>query len=438
MTRRVAAGALAGLAAAGALVVAAPGPSYAVDPDGDDCVQLNQADIVEKTPPTVPSAPLAALDIAEAHAIVRQRVGDVEPGTGVRVAVIDNGVSNPRVPVYGGQRVAPYTVNPEAIFYHGTAMAGVIAGDAQDDGVGPVGIAPGAEIYDVRVYDSNVSDDDTEPPTELGIIAGLDAVAPLAGTGPDDIRIVNVSLSVDRPSDALEAAVRRVTRTGAVVVASSGNRVPETESTTGQDDDTGYEFGEDVTKYPAGFAATDPLVLSVGTTTDAEFEDPRQPAGLLSSTVDVVVPTFGAVSYSVNDSTCRFYASSTSVAAAEVSGVLALLAAVHPDETGQQLIARLETTATGGRPPSAGAVDTYRGRGVVQPVEALTRPLRPSPDGADAEPAGPTRAEPAPLPQEAPDVLAGTRRDAVWWGLFGGGALVVALLLRPVLSRRRA
>ena len=46
-------------------------------------------------------------------------------------------------------------------------------------------------------------------------------------------------------------------------------------------------------------------------------------------------------------------------------------------------------------------------------------------------------AVPAALPVEEPDVLESTRRDAVWWGLFGGGALVVALLLRPVLSRRR-
>ena len=35
-----------------------------------------------------------------------------------------------------------------------------------------------------------------------------------------------------------------------------------------------------------------------------------------------------------------------------------------------------------------------------------------------------------------PDVLAATRRHAVWWGLLGGGALLVAVVLRPVLSRR--
>jgi membrane-anchored mycosin MYCP len=47
------------------------------------------------------------------------------------------------------------------------------------------------------------------------------------------------------------------------------------------------------------------------------------------------------------------------------------------------------------------------------------------------------RATPARAPEPRADDLAGTRRDALWWGLVAGGALVVALLLRPVLTRRR-
>ena len=34
------------------------------------------------------------------------------------------------------------------------------------------------------------------------------------------------------------------------------------------------------------------------------------------------------------------------------------------------------------------------------------------------------------------DALAVTRRHAVWWGLLGGGTMLVVLLLRPVLARR--
>jgi membrane-anchored mycosin MYCP len=41
------------------------------------------------------------------------------------------------------------------------------------------------------------------------------------------------------------------------------------------------------------------------------------------------------------------------------------------------------------------------------------------------------------VPEEPDDVLAKTRQDAVWWGLVGGGALLLAVVLRPVLARRR-
>lgn len=430
---------LVSLAASGVLGVGGPAPARAEAPDGTPCAAIDEAD-VQSEPPTEPSAPIAALDVLAAQDIVRQRTGAV-PGTGIRVAVIDSGVTTPGVTVYGGERIPAYSAVGEPTLYHGTAMAGVIAGRPQDDGVGPIGIAPGAEVYDVRVYDSDTSDNGLKTPTVGGIVAGLDAVAPLAGTRPGQIRIVNVSLTVDEPSDELAAAVDRVTRTGAIVVASTGNRVPETDAEADADeeaDDTGYEFGEDVVRWPAGYARSNPRVVAVGTTTDPTYEDPDVPAGLLSSAIDVVVPTFGSVTYAVNGSTCSFDRSSTSVAAAQVSGILALLASAFPDDSAEQLIARLETTATGDEPTRGGTVDRFRGRGVVQPVEALTRPLRPARDGTfEPGPGAPQRAEPVPLPRAEPDVLEGTRRDAVWWGLFGGGALVVALLLRPVLSRRR-
>jgi membrane-anchored mycosin MYCP len=41
------------------------------------------------------------------------------------------------------------------------------------------------------------------------------------------------------------------------------------------------------------------------------------------------------------------------------------------------------------------------------------------------------------VPKEPKDVLASTRKNAVWWGLVGGGVLLLALVLRPVLARRR-
>jgi membrane-anchored mycosin MYCP len=421
-------GSVAVLALTTALLVGSPGPAQAA-PDGSDCIGVNETD-TEKDPATQPSAPLVAMQVARAQTIVKRRTGEA-PGTGVVVAVVDSGVGNRRVKVAGrlSQR--------ELKFYHGTAMAGVIAGQPQRGGVGPIGVAPGAEIYDARFYDT-VNSEDGATATDDRLVEALRAILPRVGRGEGEISIVTIALTVDKDTPELEDAITAITDAGAIVVASSGNRVPETEPQTDDDapDDTGYDYGEDVTKYPAGYAATNRRVVSVGTT-DPQNSD--QPAGLLSSTIDVVVPTYGAVSYAINRSTCSFYASSTSVAAAEVSGVLALLRTAFPKDSPEQLIARLEVTATGGSPADGGVVDKYRGRGIVQPVEALTRPLRPDRGGVVGPGEQPApEVAPAALPASKPDVLRSTRRNAVWWGLFGGGALVVALLLRPVLSRRRA
>jgi membrane-anchored mycosin MYCP len=69
-------------------------------------------------------------------------------------------------------------------------------------------------------------------------------------------------------------------------------------------------------------------------------------------------------------------------------------------------------------------------------VEALRRPLT-FDDGAPETNETNNTVLKARAPRAEADALADTRRDAVWWGLAGGGALVIALLLRPVLARRR-
>ena len=74
---------------------------------------------------------------------------------------------------------------------------------------------------------------------------------------------------------------------------------------------------------------------------------------------------------------------------------------------------------------------------MVQPVEALQRPLTFEKSGSPETSETNNTVLKARAPRPEADVLADTRQDAVWWGLAGGGALVIAMLLRPVLARRR-
>ena len=81
------------------------------------------------------------------------------------------------------------------------------------------------------------------------------------------------------------------------------------------------------------------------------------------------------------------------------------------------------------------ATSRYFGAGVVQPVDALTRPLTPTALLSVLR-AQPEQTPPVRPPVEQADALHDTRRLAIWVGLVGGASIVVASVLRPLLSRR--
>jgi membrane-anchored mycosin MYCP len=178
-------------------------------------------------------------------------------------------------------------------------------------------------------------------------------------------------------------------------------------------------------------AAYDPVLGVNASMAGAGGADPHEFV-LENSATDLAAPTAGAVSYTVNGGTCLLGTPATSWAAAEVSGVLALLFGHFPDDTPAMAVNRLLLTADG-RPDIP---DRLSGAGDVQVYDALTRPLAMDADGTAQQtaPEPDRRVYAAPKPQ--PDVLASTRHDAVWWGLLGGGALLLALVLRPVLARQ--
>lgn len=407
--------------------LAAPSPAVAVEQDVECRTIEPGSDVVHET--DAESLPTTRLGIPAAHALLEDREG--LPGAGVSVAVLDSGVHAGSPELLDVVRGQSFANKAELLDHHGTAVAGLIAGKPRGDRV--TGIAPGARIVDVRVYD------DSEQPEEgaldvdtARVAAGLRWVAEQAGAL--DIKVATVALRVaDLP--VLRRAVAAAVAADVVVVAASGNR-PDDEADELYATYGTLQPGEDARDdiHPAGYDA----VVAVNATAAGHPEETNgfdvRSEVLQNSATDVAAPTYGAVSVGVNGGTCLLYDVATSWAAAEVSGVLALLRARYDDDTAAQAVARLEQTA-GGSPDD---VNVLTGAGVVQPVEALTRPLTPDPDG-DVDRAGPDEGtvSPAAPPRPQVDLLAAAREDAVWWGLLGGGLVVLALLLRPLLDRRR-
>lgn len=397
---------------AGSLGVAPPAVAAA---PGSVCDSL--AEDVVSAESDLPSRPLEELGVERAAALLERR-GTI-PGEGVGVAVIDSGVAP-------AARTRMDWVAPEAWAsgehesQHGTTVAGLVAGQPRDDGQ-PVGVAPGAQVVDLRVY--TAPDDDGSGGIPSGAV--VDAVDWLADNAADlDVGVAVLAFDAGGDPPGLREAVTRLAEADVLVVAAGGNRVdPSGEGAPPGEDAAG-------SVYPAAYNDS---VLAVGATGTGFAEDASEYV-LLSSDLDVAVPTHGAVSIGVNGRACLVEGVATSWAAGIAAGVAALVRSAFPDETAAQVRARLVATATG----SPEAPTRATGAGVLQPTEALNRLLAPRRDGTITplarEDGGRQRTA---APPATPDPLAAALDDAQWWGLLAGGLLVVALVLKPLLARRR-
>jgi subtilisin len=137
----------------------------------------------------------------------------------VDVAVIDTGVDfqHPDLNVAGGVNCTGRIFTAKCVeggdddHYHGTHVAGTIG--ALDNGIGVVGVAPGARIWSVKVLDKNGSG------WSSWIIAGIDWVAANAGT----IEVANMSLGGSGYNQAEYDAIQGAVNKGVAFAVAAGN-----------------------------------------------------------------------------------------------------------------------------------------------------------------------------------------------------------------------
>ena len=145
----------------------------------------------------------------------------------VDVAVLDGRVqgSHPDLNV-SGHVDCTSGAKPDPDDYHGTMVAGIIA--AKDNGIGVVGIAPGARIWSVQVLKKNGFG------TIGNVMCGVDWVTGthLDGNPANDIEVANLSLGGpgaddgdcgNTSRDALHQAICASTDAGIVYTVSAGN-----------------------------------------------------------------------------------------------------------------------------------------------------------------------------------------------------------------------
>ncbi len=279
-------------------------------------------------------------------------------GKGVGVAILDSGIA-PH-PDLAGRIVAavdftsggaPLLVAPADPGGHGTHVAGLVAGDGTASGGAYAGVAPGANLIDVRVIGASGA-------TNIStLIAGMQWV--LGHRADYNIRVVNLSAggpaTTTYRDDPLATAAEVLVFAGITVVVSAGNEGPKERTitspgtdpyviTVGGIDDSGTPTIDDdalaswssrgVTPID-GIAKPDLVapgrkvvsLRSPGSTLDQELPD-RLVAGL-----DPLAPAY-------------FRLSGTSMAAPVVTGVVALMLERTPSLTPAQVKDRLMESAT--------------------------------------------------------------------------------------------
>ena len=299
---------------------------------------------------------LAAIQIPAAWSISR--------GAGAVVAVLDSGVAYEtrgpyrRAPDLAGTRFVPGydfvddDAHPNDVAprdgrrSHGTHMAAIIAQTA-GNGIGGAGVAPDAAIMPIRVLEPDLSGsvDDVARGLRFAADHGAD--------------IANLSFSGLEAAPPVTAAIRYATARGVTVVAAAGN-----------------EGGAPVT-----WPAADPRVIAVGAVgrslTRAPYSnqgaalDLVAPAGAGADVPEGHGPADGVIGQTLKGGPRQFcfcFTASTSAAAAQVSGVAALLVgsgrATRPAAVRAALLRGARDLGPRGR-------DIQYGAGLVQAAGAL-------------------------------------------------------------------
>jgi hypothetical protein len=261
------------------------------------------------------------LRLAEVHKIAT--------GKDVMVAVIDSQIDNEHPELNKGIAEQFDGVGrPDKPHTHGTGMAGAII--AQDR---LMGVAPGARALAVHAFATGTQQ--SPQATTQSIVAGLEWALSKGA------RIVNMSFA--GPYDPILAlALKKASEKGAILIAAVGNAGP---------------------KSPPLYPAADPHVIGVTAIDENDKlytgSNIGKQVAVAAPGVDVMVPA-PAGAYQLT--------TGTSVAAAHVSGVAALLLERHPQADATLILEVLTASATR---LGTNKRDDKVGWGLIDPLAAL-------------------------------------------------------------------
>ncbi|MFJ4972308.1 S8 family serine peptidase [Streptomyces sp. NPDC088755] len=366
-------------------------------------------------------------------AMQAEEMWKVTTGEGIKVAVIDTGVSLD-TPSLKGQVLkgldATGAKGDEHDDYtgHGTTMAELIAGTGAGGGLR--GLAPGVKIIPMRITDTEFQNENS--------VNATDAEDAIRAAADSDAQIISMSFSSDFSGAKERAAVKYAQSKGKLFFAGVGNNAK----------------GTNREQFPAAY----PQVVGVSS---ADRNGKVAEYSTNGSSVDIAAPGNDIPRWC--DKALQSYCDGdggTSSATAIASASAALVWSAHPDWTANQVLNVLFDTAS--RDWKKGDRSAYLGHGLIRPAMNILKgkgdpgdpdisPLTEERTGGS--PASSAPSEPAASQQPAQDEKTGEADETVAAGesgasdggapiglILGGIAVVAALggVVFAVVRRRGA
>lgn len=236
-------------------------------------------------------------------------IWNISTGRLVKVAVLDTGIEIGHPDLRKNLKKGINIINPYIVPNddngHGTHVAGIIGAGNNEYGI--VGVAPNISLVPVKVLDSG------------GKGTLTDLIDGLYWCIENDIQVINMSWGTSLSSETFTRAVKKVYRAGIVMIAAAGSN-----------------SSEGAIDYPAAYKET----VAVGAVSLTKNYLPYSNAG---KGLNLVAP--GSEILSTIQGGAYGYMGGTSMAAAHVSGVAALMLQINSKLTPYQVRSTLTKSA---------------------------------------------------------------------------------------------
>ncbi|NOJ30012.1 MAG: hypothetical protein DA328_07580 [Nitrososphaeraceae archaeon] len=259
-----------------------------------------------------------------------------EDNKNVTIAVMDSGVSpHPDINLIGS---VTFIGDKNDNINHGTHVAGIIAAKG-NNGIGVIGVNPGAKIYSVKVLDNKA-------PNSPGSLDTFKKGLEFIRDNAESIDVVNLSITLGKKSEILNKLIDEIVAKGVVVVGAAGNSQEDASLKWPGSDPNIVVVGSisDNDGKCGGLGGSIKIIVNDASIPRFDIDDNfANSYSNYGSVVDLVAP--GTNILSTSNSGSYMITTGTSMASPHVAGAAAIYVESNPSATPSEVLQSLKDSA---------------------------------------------------------------------------------------------